>query len=328
MRPFEYKRANTVEEALALMGEGAAFLAGGTNLVDHLRLGVRSADRLIDVNGLGLDAITELPDGTVSVGALVRNTDMAAHPLIRSRFPFVSQAIVAGASGQLRNMATTAGNLMQRTRCVYFQDLSTPCNKREPGTGCAAIAGFGKYNAIFDVSDQCAAAHPSDLCTPLAALDTVVVASSSRGERRIPFADFHRLAGDTPQHDTNLADDELITAVEIAPLDFATRSRYRKVRERTSYAFAMVSVAAAIDVDDDVVRDVRLGLGMVSHRPHRARVAEDALRGLPAATESFRVAADAELANARPGPHNAYKVPQLANTIVAVLEALAGETRL
>lgn len=327
MKPFHFERATSVPEALELIGDDGAFLAGGTNLVDHLRLGVRSVGRLVDINGLGLDEISELPDGSIRVGALVRNSDMAAHPLVRSRFPFVSQSIVAGASGQLRNMATTAGNLLQRTRCVYFQDPSTPCNKRDPGSGCAAIEGFGKYNAIFDLSEHCVAAHPSDLCIPLAALEATVVVAAPDGERRIPFGEFHRPAGDTPHLDTNLGRRELVTAIEIPPLRFATRSLFRKVRERASYAFAMVSVAAAVDVDDGVVKDVRLSLGMVSHRPYRARIAEEMLRGAPATDDSFRAAAEAELATAQTGPQNSYKVPQLRNTIAAVLAELTQDPR-
>ena len=323
MKPFEFKRATSVQEALDLIGDDGAFLAGGTNLVDHLRLGVRSVRRLVDINGLGLVEISELPDGSIRVGALARNADMATNQLISTRFPFVSQAISAGASGQLRNMATMAGNLLQRTRCVYFQDLSTPCNKREPGSGCAAIEGFGKYNAIFDTSEHCVAAHPSDLCVPLAALDATVVLVSADGERRVPFGEFHRTAGDTPHLDTNLGPRELVTAIEIHPLPFATRSLFRKVRERASYAFATVSVAAAVDIEDGVVNDVRLSLGMVSHRPYRARTAEEMLRGAPATTDSFIEAAEAELSAARTGPENSYKIPQLRNTIAAVLSALA-----
>lgn len=322
MKPFTFERATTVEDALSLVGDDAAFLAGGTNLVDHMRLGIRSPERVIDINGLRLDEITELPDGSVSVGALVRNSDMAAHPLIRTRFPFVTQAIVAGASGQLRNMATTAGNLMQRTRCVYFQDLTTPCNKREPGSGCSAIEGFGRYNALIGASESCVAVHPSDLCIPLAALDTTVVVQGPDGERRIPFGEFHRLPEDTPDIDTLLGHGELITAVEIAPLGFAAQSRYRKVRERASYAFALVSVAAAIEVTDGTVTDVRLALGGVSHRPFRAHLAEEAIRGGPPTPDRFRTAAEAELAAAEPGPHNSFKVPQLRNTITAVLTGL------
>ncbi len=306
MDPFAFERAATVSEALALAQGDAAFLAGGTNLVDHLRLGVRAPKRLIDINGLGLDEITELDDGTIRVGALVRNSDMAAHPLIRTRFPFVTQAIVAGASGQIRNMATTGGNLLQRTRCVYFQDPTTPCNKRQPGTGCSAIDGFGRYNALIGASEHCVAVHPSDLCIPLAALDAVVETANADGTRRIEFANFHRLPGDTPHLDTNLPAGDLITAVEIPPLDMASRSRYRKVRERASYAFALVSVGAAIEVVDGTVADVRLALGGVSHRPFRALIAEAALRGRPATPEHFRQAADAELAAADPGPHNGF----------------------
>lgn len=328
MKPFSFERAQTVTQALDLAGDGSAFLAGGTNLVDHMRLGVRSPQRLIDINGVGLDEITELPDGGLSVGALVRNSDMAAHPLVRSRYPFVTQALVAGASGQLRNMATTAGNVMQRTRCVYFQDVTTPCNKREPGSGCSAIDGFGRYNALIGTSDHCVAVHPSDLCIPLAALDAVVVTAGPDGERRIPFGEFHRLPGDTPELDANLETNELITAIELPLVPFATRSHYRKVRERASYAFALTSVAAALDVSDGVIVDVRLGLGGVSHRPFRALVAEESLRGEPATPEAFRSAAEAELEAATPGPHNAYKVTQLRNTITAVLTELSeGPTR-
>ncbi len=292
-------------------------------LMSIRRLGVRAPKRLIDISGLGLDEITELDDGTVRVGALVRNSDMAAHPLIRTRYPFVTQAIVAGASGQIRNMATTAGNLLQRTRCLYFQDRTTPCNKREPGSGCSAIDGFGRYNALIGASETCVAVHPSDLCIPLAALDVVVETANEDEARRIDFANLHRLPGDTPHLDTNLPAGDLITAVEIPPLEMASRSHYRKVRERASYAFALVSVAAAIEVVDGTVADVRLALGGVSHRPFRALIAEAALRGRPATPEHFRQAADAELAAAEPGPHNGFKVTQLRNTITAVLTELA-----
>lgn len=326
MKPFTYERPTTVEEALRLVEDGGTFLAGGTNLVDHLRLGVREADRLVDITRLPLDQISERPDGGLLVGSGVRNSDLAAHPLVRTRFPFVTQALVAGASGQLRNMATTGGNLLQRTRCVYFQDLTTPCNKREPGAGCSAVDGFGRYNAILGASDDCVATHPSDLCVPLAALDAEVVVVGPAGGRRIAFADFHRLPGDRPDLDTTLEPGELVLAVEVPPLDFAVRSRYRKVRERASYAFALVSVAAAIDEHDGEVRDVRLALGGVSHQPHRARVAEEALRGGPATPERFRTAIEAELDVAGPGEHNAFKVPLVRNTVVDVLTGLAGSS--
>lgn len=324
MKPFEYERAASVPDALTKITPDGAFLAGGTNLVDHLRLGLRAPERLVDISRLDLTQVTELPGGGVRVGALVKNSDMAASTLIRRKFPFLSEALLAGASGQLRNMATTGGNLLQRTRCVYFQDLTTPCNKREPGSGCSAMDGYGKYNALFGTSAQCVSVHPSDMCIPLAALDAVVVVESRDGERRIPFAEFHRLPGDTPHLDTNLKPGELITAVDIPPLPFAVNSAYRKVRERASYAFALVSVAAALDVQDGVVKDVRLAFGGASHKPHRASRAEAALKGKAATAESFRAAAEAELADAKPGKENAFKVPMLRNTIVAVLEDLAG----
>jgi xanthine dehydrogenase YagS FAD-binding subunit len=326
VKPFTYERPGTVDEALALAAGGGTFLAGGTNLVDHLRLGITEADRLVDITRLPLDQVTERPDGGLVIGAGVRNSDLAAHPLVRTRYPFVTQALVAGASGQLRNMATTGGNLLQRTRCVYFQDLTTPCNKREPGSGCSAVDGFGRYNALLGTSGACVATHPSDLCVPLAALDAEVAVLGPGGERRIPFADFHRLPGDRPDLDTTLEPGELVLAVEVPPLDFAVRSRYRKVRERASYAFALVSVAAALDVHHGTVRDVRLALGGVSHRPHRARTAEEELRGAPATPERFRSAIEAELAAARPGAHNAFKVPLVRNTVIDVLSGLAEAT--
>ena len=325
MRPFTYERATTVDHALSLVGSDGVFLAGGTNLIDHLRLGIRSAARVIDISRLPFTDVTVRSDGGLIVGAGVRNSDLAAHHLVRERYPFLTQAIVSGASGQLRNMATTGGNLLQRTRCVYFQDLTTPCNKRDPGSGCSAAGGFGRYNAILGTSDECVAVHPSDLCVPLAALDAEVVVVGTGGQRRIPFGEFHRLPGDRPDLDTTLRPGELVIAVEIPPLDFAVRSRYRKVRERASYAFALISVAAALDVEGGVVRDVRLALGGVSHRPHRATIAEAALRGRPATEARFRSAIEDELESAQPGEHNRFKVPLVRNTVVSVLTGLAQE---
>ena len=325
MRPFTYERATTVDHALSLVGSDGVFLAGGTNLIDHLRLGIRSAPRVIDISRLPFTDVTVRSDGGLIVGAGVRNSDLAAHHLVRERYPFLTQAIVSGASGQLRNMATTGGNLLQRTRCVYFQDLTTPCNKRDPGSGCSAAGGFGRYNAILGTSDECVAVHPSDLCVPLAALDAEVVVVGTDGQRRIPFGEFHRLPGDRPDLDTTLRPGELVIAVEIPPLDFAVRSRYRKVRERASYAFALISVAAALDVEGGVVRDVRLALGGVSHRPHRATIAEAALRGRPATEARFRSAIEDELESAQPGEHNRFKVPLVRNTVVSVLTGLAQE---
>ncbi len=328
MRPFKYVRATDPANAVALVANrpGAAFLAGGTNLVDHMKLGIAEPDLLVDVSRLPLDRIEQSPAGGVRIGAAVRNSDLAADPMIRTRYPALSQALLAGASGQLRTLATTAGNLMQRTRCPYFQDLTTPCNKRTPGAGCSAIGGHNRDHAILGCSAECIATHPSDMAVALAALEASVVVLGPEGERRVPLADFYRLPGDTPHLDTNLGRGELILAVEMPPLAFAERSAYRKVRDRASFAFALVSVAAALDVRDGAVADVRVALGGVAHTPWRALRAEAMLRGGPATPDAFRAAADAELAAAQPLPGNAFKVPLARNTIVNVLTALARET--
>ena len=328
MIPFGYRRAEDVDGAVATVSRNpnAAFLGGGTNLVDHLKLGVASPELLVDVTGLPLDRIEPLPDGGVRIGAGVRNSDLAADPTIRSRYPVLSQALLSGASGQLRNLATTGGNLLQRTRCVYFQDVSTPCNKRAPGSGCSAVDGYTRYHAILGASRQCVAVHPSDMAVAMTALDAVALVQGPDGERRIPLVDLHRLPGDTPQRDTVLAHGELITAVDLPPLPAARRSRYRKVRDRASYAFALVSVAALVDVGGDIgdatVRDARIALGGIAHKPWRATRAEEVLRGAPATEETFRRAADAELATAQPLPDNAFKVPLARNTLVSVLRDL------
>jgi xanthine dehydrogenase YagS FAD-binding subunit len=317
MNPFRYERASDAPSAVALLAQepNGVFLAGGTNLVDHLKLGVRQPDVLIDISKLPYDRIEPLPDGGVRIGALVRNSDLAADRSIRARYPLLAQALLAGASGQLRNTATTGGNLLQRTRCVYFQDVSKPCNKREPGSGCPAREGYHRELAILGASEACIATHPSDMAVALVALDAQVHTLGPNGERTTPLVELHRLPGEQPDRDTVLAHGELITAIDLPPLAFAERSRYRKVRDRASYAFALVSVAAALDVADGVVRDVRLALGGVAHKPWRAWKAEAALRGAPATEESFRRAAEAELADAQPLPGNAFKVP-LARTLI------------
>jgi xanthine dehydrogenase YagS FAD-binding subunit len=326
--PFGYRRAEDVDGAVATVSRNpnAVFLGGGTNLVDHLKLGVASPELLVDITGLPLDRIEPLPDGGVRIGAGVRNSDLAADPTIRSRYPVLSQALLSGASGQLRNLATTGGNLLQRTRCVYFQDVSTPCNKRAPGSGCSAVDGYTRYHAILGASRQCVAVHPSDMAVAMTALDAVALVQGPDGERRIPLVDFHRLPGDAPQRDTVLTHGELITAVDLPPLPAARRSRYRKVRDRASYAFALVSVAALVDVGGDIgdatVRDARIALGGIAHKPWRATRAEEVLRGAPATEETFRRAAEAELANAQPLPDNAFKVPLARNTLVSVLRDL------
>ncbi len=252
-----------------------------------MRENIEQPDELIDITALPLTRVEELPQGGVLIGALVRNSHLAAHQLIRERYPVLSEAILHGASGQIRNMATTGGNLMQRTRCYYFYDTSARCNKREPGAGCDALDGFNRIHAILGASDACIATHPSDMCVALAALGATVHVTGANGERTIPLVDFHRLPRDTPQTDTNLQPDELITAVELLALPCARSSLYRKVRDRASYAFALVSVAAALEVEAGTIRQVRLALGGVAHRPWRAVAAEQVLMGAPANEETF-----------------------------------------
>jgi xanthine dehydrogenase YagS FAD-binding subunit len=322
--PFRYETASDAESAVALLAEATAgaYLGGGTNLVDLMKLGVAAPAVLVDVTRALSTAVEDTPDGGLLIGAGLRNSDLGVDRAIRARYPVVSEAVLAGASGQLRNMATTGGNLLQRTRCVYFQDVSKPCNKRLPGSGCPAREGHHRNLAILGASDACVATHPSDLAVALTALDAHVHLHGPAGPRTLAITDLHRLPGDDPQRDTTLEPGELITAVELPPLAFATRSRYRKVRERASYAFAIVSVAAALDVADGVVREARIALGGVAHAPWRAREAERLLRGAPATEASFRRAADAELAAARPLRDNAYKIPLASNIIVRTLVEL------
>jgi xanthine dehydrogenase YagS FAD-binding subunit len=327
MRPFAYVSAPDVATAVrAIASEPRAkFIGGGTNLVDLMREDIEQPDTVVDITGLPLTEVTELPEGGVRIGALVRNSHLAAHSIIRSRYPVLSQAILTGASGQLRNMATVGGNLLQRTRCPYFYDGAAACNKREPGSGCDAIGGFTRSHAVLGASESCIATHPSDMCVALAALDAVVEVESIRGSRRIPLVEFHRLPDATPHVETEIAPDELITAVELPPLPVAAASRYRKVRDRASYAFALVSVAAAMEVRDGTVSAVRLALGGVAPKPWRARLAEEALVGAPATEESFRRAAAAELAPAVAQPENAFKIELAERTIVATLRQLLSE---
>ena len=322
MKPFEFERAADAEAAVALVAErpGAAFLGGGTNLVDHMKLGIAAPELLVDVTRLPFDAVEEHGEG-LRIGAAVRNSELSAHPLVRRRYPVLSEALVAGASGQLRNLATTGGNLLQRTRCLYFQDRTTPCNKRAPGSGCSAIAGASRELAILCVSEHCIATHPSDMAVAMAALDAVVQVQGPDGPRSIPIGEFYRLPGDAPDRDTTLAHGELITAVDLPPVTGA--SAYRKVRDRASYAFALVSVAAVLDTADGEINDVRIALGGVAHKPWRAETAEAELRGGPASEAAFRAAAEAELEAATPTEENAFKVPLTRNTITAVLRDLA-----
>jgi xanthine dehydrogenase YagS FAD-binding subunit len=322
MRPFEYETAADVEGALATVAAAptARFLGGGTNLVDLMRLGVEKPELLVDVTRLPLDGVEETPDGGLRIGATARNSDVAAHPLVRARYSLLAEALLAGASGQLRNMATVGGNLLQRTRCLYFQDTTKPCNKRAPGSGCPAREGEHHNLAIFGWSEHCVATHPSDMAVALAALDATVVVA---GGMEISVVDLYRLPGDEPHRDTVLAPHDLITAVTLPRLPAGARTRYRKVRERASFAFALVSLAAAIVVEDGAVVDARLALGSVAHGPWRAAAAEASLRGAPAVAESFERAADAELAAARPLRDNGYKVPLARNLIVQTLSELS-----
>jgi xanthine dehydrogenase YagS FAD-binding subunit len=325
VQPFRYERALDVDAAVAAVAgtRGAKFLGGGTNLVDLMRLGVETPDVLVDVTRLPYDAIDATPDGGLRIGAGVRNSDLAADRRVRSRYPLLAQALLSGASGQLRNVATTGGNLLQRTRCAYFQDVTTPCNKREPGTGCSALEGEHSNHAIVGWSEHCVATHPSDMAVALVALDAVVQVVGPNGARAIPLVDFHRLPDDTPRRDTVLDADELVVAIDVPPLGFAEHSLYRKVRERASFAFALVSVAAALDVADGEVRDVRIAFGGLAHKPWRALAAEETLRGGGADEKTFAKAADAELKQAQPLRDNAYKVALARNTLVRTLLELA-----
>lgn len=326
MNTFTYSRAADVAEALRLGSQAdARFLGGGTNLVDLMRETIERPSALVDVTGLS-SAIEEREDGSLWIGAAAKNTAVAEHRAVRARYPLLARAIVAGASAQIRNMATTGGNLLQRTRCAYFYDNEgSRCNRRHPGQGCDAIDGFNRMHAILGGSPDCVATHPSDMCVALAALEAIVHLQGAQGERAVPLTDLHRLPEGHPEIETILEPGELITAIELPSLPWATRSTYRKVRDRSSYAFALVSVAAALDLEAGTVKDVRLALGGVATKPWRAWKAEETLKGRPATVESFRAAAEAELAAAQPLRDNGFKIELANRTIVAVLDALTGE---
>ncbi|MDF2998313.1 MAG: FAD-binding molybdopterin dehydrogenase [Xanthobacteraceae bacterium] len=325
---FQYARANDVADAVRQIAAapGAKFIAGGTNLIDLMRKDVMRPEMLIDISRLPLKTVEETAEGGLRIGALVPNSDLAYHPLIAQRYPLVASAILAGASQQLRNMASTGGNLLQRTRCAYFYDTVTPCNKREPGSGCSAIAGHNRMHAILGTSEACIATHPSDMCVALAALDANVQVAGPGGERTVAFADFHRLPGDTPQRDTNLAPDELIVAIELPERGFAANYSYLKIRDRLSYAFALVSVAAALDLSGGRIREARLALGGVAHKPWRDRAAEAALQGQEPGPASFGRAADVLLHAAKGFAHNAFKIDLARRAIVRTLTQAAQAT--
>ena len=325
MNPFSYERATAPGAAIrSASTHGAKFLGGGTNLVDLMRYGVENPTALIDVNHLHFDEITRLPNGGVRIGASVRNSDLANHQIIRTRYPLLSQALLNGASAQLRNMATTAGNLMQRTRCYYFMDMAFPaCNKREPGSGCAAIKGFNRIHAILGASDQCIATNPSDMSVALAALEATVHVEGPSGKRAIAFEDFHLLPGDTPHIETSLKPGELITAVELPAPKYAKNSWYLKVRDRQSYAFALVSVAAGLELDGGKIKSAGLALGGVAHKPWRSLEAEKSLTGAAPNAEAFRKAADLALAGAKPQKDNAFKIELAKQSVVHALTLAA-----
>lgn len=330
MKAFAYTRATSSQAAVqAVMdGPGAKFIAGGTNLVDLMKENVERPDHLVDINRLPLSRIEDRRGG-LRLGALAKNSDTANHRLVRERYPLLSQALLAGASPQLRNAATNGGNLMQRTRCYYFYDVAMPCNKRQPGSGCGALQGFNRIHAIFGASEQCIATHPSDMAVALAALDAVVQVEGSRGARSIPFGEFHRLPGDTPQLETTLGRDELIVAIDLpaAATVFAPHSYYLKVRDRASYAFALVSVAAALDVRNGTIREARVAMGGVAHKPWRAPAAEQVLRGARVEEGTFRRAAEAAMHGAVAYEHNRFKIELGGRAIIRALTVAAGERR-
>jgi len=310
MISFRYARAKDVADAVRqIAGDpNAKFVAGGTNLIDLMKMDVERPTKVIDITRLPLKQVENTPGGGLRIGALVRNSDLAYHPQVEARYPVLASAIMAGASQQLRNMASTGGNLLQRTRCCYFYDTATPCNKRERGSGCSAIDGQNRMHAILGASDACIATHPSDMCVALALLDAKVHVSSALGDRVIAFAEFHRLPGDTPQRDTNLDAGEIITAVELPPKGFATNYTYLKIRDRLSYAFALVSVAVGLELDGDTIKDGRFALGGVAHKPWRDPRAEVALRGRRANGATFADAADVLLRDAKGYAHNTFKI--------------------
>jgi xanthine dehydrogenase YagS FAD-binding subunit len=325
---FQYARATDVADAVRQIaaGQGAKFIAGGTNLIDLMKEDVERPARLIDISRLPLDKVEETSDGGLRIGAMVPNSDLAWHPLVEQRYPLLSSAILAGASAQLRNMASTGGNLLQRTRCLYFYDTATPCNKREPGSGCSAIDGLNRMHAILGTSTACIATHPSDMCVALAALEAKVRVAGPAGERDIAFADFHRLPGDAPERDSNLAPDEIITAIKLPARGFAANYSYLKIRDRLSYAFALVSVAAALELDGGNVREARLALGGVAHKPWRDPAAEAALRGKAANEATFEQAAGMLLREAKGFGHNNFKIDLARRAIVRALTQAARGT--
>jgi xanthine dehydrogenase YagS FAD-binding subunit len=322
MRPFKFTKADDTAIAVKTVSANndGHFLAGGTNILDLMKEDVARPSELVDINRLSLSQIKTVKDGGISIGALAKNTDTANHPLIRQNYPLLTQAILAGASAQIRNMATNGGNLLQRTRCAYFYDTAMLCNKREPNSGCGALEGINRMHAIFGWSDKCIAVMPSDMCVALAALDAVVKVQGANGkERSIPFADFHRLPENMPEKDNNLAHGELITAIEIPKNNFAAKSYYVKVRDRASYAFALISVAAALEMNGNKIKQVRVAMGGVAHKPWRAVETEKFLVGKEPTEANFKLAAEAEMKNAKAFEHNKFKIELGRRAIIRAL---------
>jgi len=325
MEPFTIQQAADPRAAIRAAGAatGTKYIAGGTNLVDLMKMYVETPSVLVNINGLDLHRIETLPHGGVRIGALVRNSDLAYHPLIQKRYPVLSQALLSGASPQLRNMATTGGNILQRTRCPYFFDVSFPCNKRKPGSGCSAINGYNRSHAVMGGSDHCIATHPSDMCVAMAALDASIRIEGPDGERTVPFTDFHLLPGDTPEKETVLKPGELITAVDLPPLAHSFQSLYLKVRDRASYEFALASAAVVLVTKDGSIRSARIALGGVGTKPWRASKAEQLLKGRPS-PELFNAVAAAALEDAKPQTYNGFKIELAKRTLIRALTTISG----
>jgi xanthine dehydrogenase YagS FAD-binding subunit len=326
MQPYTFIRVQNWQTAIEAKAAatGTKFIGGGTNLVDLMKFGVERPERVIDINSLPLDTIDPLPDGGMRIGALVRNSDLAWHTTISEHYPLLSQALLSGASPQLRNMATVGGNLLQRTRCPYFYDTVMACNKRSPGAGCAAIRGYNRGHAILGVSEACIATHPSDMCVAMAAMDTVIHVQGPNGARTIPFGEFHLLPGSTPEKETSLARDELITAIDLPALPYAKRSTYLKVRDRASYEFALSSAAVILDLDGQTIRKAHIAFGGIGTKPWRSPEAEEILRGAQRSEQVYRAAAEAALKDARPHTHNAFKTELAKRTLVSALTTAGG----
>jgi xanthine dehydrogenase YagS FAD-binding subunit len=325
MEPFKFIRAQDNSNAiLSAMAADAKFIAGGTNIIDLMKLNIEKPRQVVDINRLKLENIEMLPNGTMRIGALVKNSDLAYHPAIVKNYPVLSEALLSGASPQLRNMATVGGNLLQRTRCPYFYDTTYPCNKREPGSGCSAINGYNRNNAVLGTSDKCIATHPSDMCVAMAALGAIIHVQGEKGIRVISFSDFHLLPGETPHMETILKHGELITAVEIPAIPFAAKSHYLKVRDRASYEFALASAAVALDIKGDRIQSARIALGGVGTKPWRSLVAEKVLMGALNNEQSYRTAAEAALSAAKSYTHNAFKIELAKRTLVRALTTVGG----